>query len=227
MGYDGVPGKGQDGTREMAFTPLQTERLTLRVYAFADIPALMPLIGAHEVAATTLRIPHPYTESNARDFIASTEEVIARGNGLRLGIILRERGALCGGVGLLVEPNHRRAELGYWVGVPYWGNGYATEAARAVVKYGFGALRLHRIFASHFVNSPASARVLRKIGMRHEGSFAHVLKWESSSTLRCTECWRPTRSTQPPRLKSKRLLCAKNQVRRPKQEIFRLFWLRF
>ena len=160
----------------MAFTPLQTERLTLRVYALSDIPALMPLIGAREVAATTLRIPHPYSESDARDFIASTEEAVSSGSGLRLGIVLRD--TLCGGVGLRIEPDHRRAELGYWVGVPYWGNGYATEAARAVVKYGFGTLGLHRIFASHFANNPASARVLRKIGMRYEGRLrGHVLKW--------------------------------------------------
>jgi ribosomal-protein-alanine N-acetyltransferase len=162
----------------MAFTMLQTERLTLRVHSLSDIPALMPLIGAREVAATTLRVPHPYTESDARDFIASTEEDLSSGGGLRLGIVLREFDTLCGGVGLLIEPDHRRAELGYWVGVPYWGKGYATEAAQAVVQYGFGALGLHRIFASHFANNPASARVLRKIGMRHEGSLrAHVLKW--------------------------------------------------
>ncbi len=93
----------------MAFTPLQTERLTLRVYALSDIPALMPLIGAREVAATTLRIPHLYSESDARDFIASTEEAVSSGSGLRLGIVLRD--TLCGGVGLcgssliIVAPN--------------------------------------------------------------------------------------------------------------------------
>src|ERR1035441_3861334 len=118
----------------MAFTPLQTERLTLRVHALSDIPALMPLIGAREVAATTLRIPHPYTDADAQEDFSS-------GSGLRLGIVLRESDTLCGGVGLRIEPDHRRAELGYWIGVPYWGNGYATEAARAVVKYGFGTLR--------------------------------------------------------------------------------------
>jgi [ribosomal protein S5]-alanine N-acetyltransferase len=162
----------------MAFTSLQTERLTLRAYALSDIPALLPLIGAREVAATTLRIPHPYTESDARDFIAGAQEDLSSGRDLRLGIVVRESDTLCGGVGLRIEPDHRRAELGYWIGAPYWGNGYATEAARAVVKYGFVTLRLHRIFASHFANNPASARVLRKVGMRHEGSLrAHVLKW--------------------------------------------------
>jgi RimJ/RimL family protein N-acetyltransferase len=162
----------------MEFTPLQTERLTLRTSALSDIPALLPLKGAREVAATTLRIPHPYTESDARDFIARTQEGLLSGSALLLAIVLRERDMLCGGVGLRIEADHRRAELGYWIGVPYWGNGYATEAAKAVLKYGFGTLELHRIFASHFADNPASARVLQKIGMRHEGRLrAHVLKW--------------------------------------------------
>jgi len=162
----------------MKFTPSQTERLTLRPYAFSDIPALMPLIGAREVAATTLRIPHPYTESDAREFIAATQLDFSSSNELRLAIVVRESDALCGGVGLRIEPDHRRAELGYWIGVPYWGNGYATEAATAMMKYGFETLGLHRIFASHSTNNPASGRVLRKIGMRQEGcQRAHILKW--------------------------------------------------
>jgi len=157
---------------------MQTGRLTLRDYAPSDIPALVPLIGAREVAATTLRIPHPYIEFDARDFIACAQEDLSSGRALHLGIVLRESNALCGGVGLRIESEHRRAELGYWIGVPYWGKGYATEAARAVVKYGFETLGLHRIFAGHFANNPASARVLRKIGMRHEGcQRAHILKW--------------------------------------------------
>jgi RimJ/RimL family protein N-acetyltransferase len=162
----------------MDLTPLQTERLTLRLYTPADIPALVPLIGAREVAATTLRIPHPYTEAYARDFIAQTQEEIAGGACLRLAIVIRDNATFCGGIGLQVDSDHRRAELGYWIGVPYWGNGYATEAARAVVKYGFETLHLHRIFASHYTNNPASAGVLKKIGMRPEGSQrAHILKW--------------------------------------------------
>ncbi len=163
---------------KMLFTPLQTERLILRLHAPSDIPALMPLIGAREVAATTLRIPYPYTESDAQDFMAGMQEELLNGSGLRLGIVVRESDTLCGGVGLRIEADHRRAELGYWIGVPYWGKGYATEAARAMVKYGFETLGLHRIFASHFVDNSASAKVLRKIGMRHEGrQRAHILKW--------------------------------------------------
>ncbi|HKB78454.1 MAG TPA: GNAT family protein, partial [Thermoanaerobaculia bacterium] len=64
-------------------------------------------------------------------------------------------------------------------GVPYWGLGYATEAAGAVVRFGFESLSLNRIFACHFVRNPASGRVLRKLGMQHEGTMRqHVRKWD-------------------------------------------------
>ena len=157
---------------------LQTARLTLRPYTMTDIPAFLPLISAREVAATTLRIPHPYSEAQAREFVALTEQQNASGSCVRFCIVVRGSGAICGGTGLMIEPDHRRAELGYWIGVPYWGNGYATEAALAMVKYGFENLDLHRIYAGYFAGNLASKRVLEKIGMRHEGcQRQHMLKW--------------------------------------------------
>ncbi len=162
----------------MQFTPLQTDRLILRSFELSDIPALLPLIGDRRVAATTLRIPHPYTESDARAFIAAAHDDLASGRELHLCLELRESRALCGGAGLRFESEHRRAELGYWIGVPYWGSGFASEAARALVSYGFETLRLHRIHAGHVAGNIASARVLQKIGMRHEGKLPHhILKW--------------------------------------------------
>ena len=146
----------------------------MRPWKESDIPELVPLIGTREVAATTLRIPHPYEEKHAREFLA----VIAKENELRLAIRLRSDGRLCGGVGLHPVAQHKHAELGYWIGVPYWGNGYATEAARGVVQYGFEEIKLNRIFAHHFKHNPASGQVLRKIGMKYEGCMRqHVLKW--------------------------------------------------
>jgi RimJ/RimL family protein N-acetyltransferase len=144
---------------------LETSRLILREFSEADIPELVPLIGAREVAATTLRIPHPYEEKHAREFFATAPKE----NELRLAIRLRDTGRLCGGIGLHPDASLPQAELGYWIGVPYWGNGYATEAATAVVKYGFEKLKLERIFAGHFKGNEKSGRVLQKIGMRHEG----------------------------------------------------------
>jgi ribosomal-protein-alanine N-acetyltransferase len=153
---------------------LETDRLQLRQYTEADIPELIPLIGAHEVAATTLRIAHPYTEQDAKGFLALASDP----NKLWLAITLKNEGRQIGGIGLRVDPAQQHAELGYWLGVNYWGKGYATEAAREMLRYGFEDLGLHRIVASHFKHNPASGHILKKIGMRHEGcQREHLLKW--------------------------------------------------
>ena len=157
------------------FPTLETARLRLRPYSEADIPELLPLIGVREVAATTLRIAHPYTEQDAKEFLALTLEP----GKVWLATTLRIEGRQIGGVGLRVDDQHQNAELGYWLGVSFWGQGYATEAARELLRYGFEDLRLHRIFASHFGHNPASGRVLRKLGMRHEGcQRQHLRKWD-------------------------------------------------
>jgi RimJ/RimL family protein N-acetyltransferase len=85
---------------------------------------------------------------------------------------------LVGAISLRIELPQRRAELGYWVGVPYWGRGFATEAARAMIEFGFRRLSLHRIYAHHFVRNPASGRVMEKAGMQHEGTLrGHFFRW--------------------------------------------------
>lgn len=154
---------------------LDTTRLRLRPYCEGDIAELLPLIGTRDVAATTLRIAYPYTEQDARAFLALSRE----SDNLWLATTLRSDGRQIGGIGLRIDDQHRHAELGYWLGVSYWGQGYATEAAREILRYGFEDLGLHRIFASHFKHNPASGRILLKLGMRHEGcQREHVRKWD-------------------------------------------------
>jgi RimJ/RimL family protein N-acetyltransferase len=154
---------------------LETARLKFRPYCEADIADLLPLIGTREVAATTLRIAHPYTEQDARSFLALTEQP----DKIWLAITLRSDARQIGGVGLRVDDEHQHAELGYWLGVSHWGQGYATEAATEMLRYGFESLKLHRIFASHFGHNPASGRILAKLGMRHEGcQREHIRKWD-------------------------------------------------
>jgi [ribosomal protein S5]-alanine N-acetyltransferase len=109
---------------------LETTRLRLRPYREDDLPELLPLIGTREVAATTLRIAHPYTELDARDFLALGREP----GKIWLAITLRSDGRQIGGIGLRVDDQHQHAELGYWLGLPYWGHGYATEAAGEMVR---------------------------------------------------------------------------------------------
>jgi [ribosomal protein S5]-alanine N-acetyltransferase len=154
---------------------LETARLRLRPYKESDISELVPLIGTREVAATTLRIAHPYTDQDARVFL----ELAKDPEKIWLAITLRSDGRQLGGIGLRVDQRHQHAELGYWLGVPYWGQGYATEAAREMLRHGFETLQLHRIFASHFKHNPASGGVLRKLGMRYEGcQREHLRKWD-------------------------------------------------
>ena len=157
---------------------LRTERLLLRCLRPDDIPALLPLIGAGAVAATTLRVPHPYTQEDAEEFLKYSESVWEKSEGARFGVFLREGERLCGGMGLLANREHNHAEIGYWIGVPFWGNGYCTEAVKEVLKYGFENLELSRVHSNHFSTNPASGRVLRKVGMKHEGTLRrHILKW--------------------------------------------------
>jgi ribosomal-protein-alanine N-acetyltransferase len=163
---------------------LRTARLLLRSFGRRDIPAIVRLAGAREVAAMVTRIPHPYTEADAVSFLDQMDGDCRAGLSAVFAVAILESGELCGAVGLTISPEHQRAELGYWIGVPYWGQGYATEAASAVVAYGFGTLGLRRIFAFHFAENSASRRVLEKVGMRHEGcSRAHVVKWDQVMDL--------------------------------------------
>jgi RimJ/RimL family protein N-acetyltransferase len=93
---------------------------------------------------------------------------------------------LAGAIGLVIDRANDRAELGYWIGVPFWGRGYATEAGRAIVRFAFEEQALHRVFAQVFTRNPASARVLQKIGMRYEGILRqHLKKWDEYVDVEC------------------------------------------
>jgi L-fuculose-phosphate aldolase len=148
---------------------LNTERLVLRPFSRDDAPVVRELAGAREVADNTLTIPHPYPEGEAERWIAGHASAFQAGE-LVIFAITTEPDGLVGAVGLKLDDDSGIAELGYWVGVPCWGRGYATEAAAAVVEYGFRDLALQRIWARAFARNPASSRVLEKIGMVHEGT---------------------------------------------------------
>jgi RimJ/RimL family protein N-acetyltransferase len=157
---------------------LYTERLILRAFDASDAPAVQRLAGDRLIAATTMNIPHPYDLAMAQEWIATHEDDWIQGRAAHFAIASRADGGLVGAVGLRLKTEHSTAELGYWIGKPYWGVGYATEAATAAVAFGFNDLRLNRIHAHHFGGNPASGRVLQKIGMQHEGCLRqHVRKW--------------------------------------------------
>lgn len=153
-----------------------TARLRLRALREADLPRMAELADAPEVYRFTLRIPSPYRLEHARQFMQIQQDSWARGEGLILGIALRESDAIMGAVGLEINRPMDRAELGFWIGVPYWNQGYTTEAAGAMLGYGFKHLGLNRIYAGHFAGNDASARVQQKLGMKYEGVLRQALK---------------------------------------------------
>ncbi len=158
---------------------LTTDRLILRGFELTDAPMVQLLAGAYEIAKTTLNIPHPYKAGMAETWIGTHQEEYRSGKGLVFAMVDRSDNQLMGAMGLIISHRFNRAELGYWVGKPFWGRGYATEAARELVRYGFQELKLNRIYATHMTHNPASGRVMQKIGMEAEGLLRqHALKWD-------------------------------------------------
>ena len=157
---------------------LATARLRLRPFTPADAAEVWRLAGERAIADTTANIPHPYALADASAWLAIHAPQWEAGRLANWAITLAQGGELVGAAGLVLEPAFERAELGYWIAVPHWGRGFATEASRAAVEFGFRALGLHRIQARHLVRNPASGRVMIKLGMRAEGVLRHSLrKW--------------------------------------------------
>lgn len=156
---------------------IETAQLLLRPLSPGDAADVQRLAGDPAVAATTRNIPHPYPDGAAEAFIAHTREQAERGLAYTFAMVERASAQLVGCVGLRLEPPDRRAELGYWVGVPHWGRGFATEGAVAALRFAFGPLGLNRVFATALTRNPASARVMQKAGLRYEGTLReHIVK---------------------------------------------------
>ncbi len=159
---------------------LETERLTLRPFTLDDASDVQRLAGDPAIADMTLNIPHPYKDGMAEGWISKHQEAFDKGDQVTLAITRTEDGTLLGAISLVAIAAGHQAEMGYWVGKPYWGDGCCTEAARAVTWYAFTDLNLIRVHARHITRNPASGRVMQKIGMKHEGSQRlHVKKGDA------------------------------------------------
>jgi RimJ/RimL family protein N-acetyltransferase len=161
--------------REGSTLVLETERLTLRAPRLEDAKAIAQLANDRRIAENTTRIPHPYRLADAHAFV---ERVNRDGGELAFLITLDDEpiGA-CG----LARLGGAAPDLGYWIGVPYWGNGYATEAARAVIDHTFTALGQQALQAGARVTNPASRRVLEKCGFQWTGVGLYRIRALSSS----------------------------------------------
>ncbi|MBY0122981.1 GNAT family N-acetyltransferase [Bacillus sp. S/N-304-OC-R1] len=156
---------------------LEAERIILRSLTLDDAEKVEEYASDYEVAKTTLNIPHPYPKGSARSFIENVLEAEKEGKTATYAIVRKEDSSLIGLVGIRPVAEHKRAELGYWVGKPFWGKGYGTEASKLIIKYGFEVLKLNRIYALAFTDNPGSWRIMEKCGMKHEGILRnHVMK---------------------------------------------------
>ena len=173
---------------EQVFTPprrdeilpvLATARLVLRAPRRGDVKAIATLVNDRRIAANTARIPHPYAIEDAEQFIAAVNKregeacFVITLDGAPIGICsvdLREDGP----------------ELGYWLGVAYWGRGFATEAVRALIDHAFGDIEHETLISGARVNNPASRRVLEKCGFQWTGvSLIRIRALKSSAPVDC------------------------------------------
>lgn len=157
---------------------IETRRLILRPFQASDAEEQQVLINDKEIAANTRSIEFPYPDGAAVKWIEQHPQLWLDGKSAIFAICLKNDDQLAGAIGLEISPQDENAELGYWIGRKYWNQGIATEAAAAVVRFGFETLALHKIHAHHVTRNPASGRILEKIGMVREGMFrSHIKKW--------------------------------------------------
>jgi len=146
---------------------LAGEKLTLRPFTLEDAPRVHELVSNWNVASMVARIPHPYPDGAAEEWIRGHTKNRAAGDHWPFAIETKRAGLV--GAIRLSKTDSGSMELGYWIGEPYWGKGIASEAARVLVEFAFDILDLDHLTSGHFKDNPASGRVLTKRGFQKTG----------------------------------------------------------
>ena len=161
--------------REARPCVLETERLSLRPPTLLDAKAIARLADDHRIAVNTRRLPHPYAVTDAADFVRTLAD-----SGRETAFLIEHNHEPIGMVGIVWrEPD--LPELGYWLGVAHWGQGFATEAARAAIDFFFETFEADTLFAYARVSNPASRNVLEKCGFHWTGVELHRFEVLASS----------------------------------------------
>ena len=151
-----------DTLQEPRIPMLETGRLVLRAPRPDDAKRVAALVNDHRIAENTARIPHPYALADAESWIDATNRTAGEAT-----FVIETGGEVIGACGF--DLRQAGPEIGYWLGVPFWGNGYASEAAQAVIDYAFGEHRFEALLAGARITNPASRRVLEKCGFQWTG----------------------------------------------------------
>ena len=147
---------------------LETERLLLRPLEEGDVEIVRRLAGEWEVARFLAQVPYPYSAEAAAQWIKHTRRGLSAGTEVTLAVTRKVDGILIGAIGVTLALHGRSGSLGYWIGRPYWGAGFATEAGAAMLAHAFSGMGLDRVTATALSHNKASQRVLEKIGLKYE-----------------------------------------------------------
>jgi RimJ/RimL family protein N-acetyltransferase len=159
-----------------SFPQLQTRRLSLRRLQVEDVDALVKYANNRKISEQVLSVPHPYSEPDAVFRISYVLQGFKAGLRFVFAIISKERQELIGEVALHIDGSGV-AQLGYWIGEPFWNNGFATEAVEAILHFGFGTLELETVYANVRADNKASEKVLLKCGMSGPGAGGLILRY--------------------------------------------------
>ena len=172
--------------REASSCVLETERLMLRRPTLADVKAITHLANDRRIAEQTRRLPHPYLQDHAIAFVRDIA------NEARATVFLIENNHTPIGVAAIDWREPEAPELGYWLGVEHWGQGFGTEAARAVIDYTFEEFEVEQLISGARVTNPSSRNILEKCGFQWSGVELHRFEALGSSTP--VDCFRLARS---------------------------------
>ncbi|MAA99325.1 MAG: GNAT family N-acetyltransferase [Stappia sp.] len=154
----------EEESLEAALLPQDTDRLRLDLPRADDLADLVFLANNRRIATMLAHLPHPFTIADGRAYIANAARHTA--NRAKFAVRMRSTGRIIGAVGYSVLDEGGPVHLGYWIGEPFWGQGFATEAAQAMVDHVFSTTPMHVLAGAARVTNPASRRVLVKCGFQ-------------------------------------------------------------
>ncbi|MDD5417332.1 MAG: GNAT family N-acetyltransferase [Candidatus Nanoarchaeia archaeon] len=150
---------------------LESERLILRPVKLSDADAVYEHAKHRVISRYTSNIPYPYPKESAKPFLRKCLKKLKDNEEYTFAMVPKNKKTLIGIVSLHLKWENKRAELGYWLGKKYWGNGYMPETVKTILDFGFNKLKLNKIYARAFVVNSASKRVLEKSGFKKEGTL--------------------------------------------------------
>ncbi len=154
---------------DMEQPEINTKRLLLRSFLNKDAKHVQELAGNFKIAKTTLNIPHPYKDGMAKEWIKTHQKKFEENSQITFAITSKKTNHLIGSISLMAI-KEKQAEIGYWIGEPFWGQGYCTEATKALINYAFTKQGLIKLVADHLSSNSASGKVMKKSGIHRVAS---------------------------------------------------------